>query len=139
MPFPQRALDQVRDFLAEIIDGLADLLQVGGAAVAGAQVIVDAGSPAWRQVPVEVITDEPDEVAAGEVVRRRGQQGARVAAGGLVAGRRGQGLEGLDFGRGGLGGAGGQDQQRGEGSAGADDDPPGRVHAAGAGQGAEAE
>jgi len=120
-------------------DGLADLLQVGGAAVAGVQVIVDAGSPTWRQVSVEVITDESDEVAAGEVVRRRGQQWARVAAGGLVAGRRVQGLEGLDFGRGGLGGAGGQDQQRGEGSAGADDDPPGCVHPMTAGQGAEAE
>jgi hypothetical protein len=88
---------------------------------------------------VEVVADESDEVAAGEVVWRWGQQGARAVAEGLVAGRRGQGFEGLDFGRGGVDGAGGHDQQRGEGGAGADDDPPGQVHAVAAGQGAEAE
>ena len=63
---PVRTLDRVDLF--EQGDGLADLLQVGGAAVAGVQVIVDAGSPTWRQVSVEVVTDEPDEVAAGQVV-----------------------------------------------------------------------
>jgi hypothetical protein len=31
-------------------------------------VSVDAGSPAGRQVSVEVVTDEADEVAAGKIV-----------------------------------------------------------------------
>ena len=57
-------------------DGLADLLQVGGAAVAGVQVIVDAGSPTWRQVSVEVVTDEST----------RSRQ-ARSSGGGVSRGR----------------------------------------------------
>src|SRR5580704_17809917 len=58
----------VRVDLFEQGDGLADLLQVGGASAAGVQVSVDAGSPAARQVSVEVVTDEADKVAAGKVV-----------------------------------------------------------------------
>src|ERR1700722_18594406 len=115
--------------------GLEYLRMVGVAAVSGAQVSIDAGSPVWRQVSVQEVADEPDEVAAGEVVRWRGEQRARGAGGGLVARRR---VEGRGCSRGGLGGAGGHDQQRGECSAGADDDPPGRVHAVVAGPGAEA-
>jgi hypothetical protein len=38
-------------------DGLADLLEIVRAAVAGAEVIVDAGPPVRRELAVEVVAD----------------------------------------------------------------------------------
>src|SRR5882724_7208740 len=48
------------------VDDLADLVEVGRAAVASEQVLVDAGAPVGPKHTVEVVARDRDQFAAGE-------------------------------------------------------------------------
>jgi hypothetical protein len=128
-------VDRWRDPLQQV-NGLPDLLEVGGAAVAGAEVLGDAVPPAGREVAVKVIADQPYGLLAGEVIRRRAQLRTGLVGQRVPSDRGGEsgGFSGRNAGR-----AGGQGEERGEHGARAEEDPPGHVRAPGAGQGAEAE